>query len=141
MKDLIICFAKEDDVVNIASLINQWLRIEKQSKRVNIIHEALQNENHEILVAELNSKIVGVLHFTIFTDIMFGDYNSHILFLLVKEEHRRKGIGVKLLHKAIERAKEKGAVEIHVDTKSKEAEAFYKKEGFNDDGVMLERNL
>lgn len=127
MKNLKIRFAKDRDAFLLSSLINQWISIEKQSKRVKIILEALQNENHEVLVAEINGNIIGVLHFSLSPDIMFGDYTSHILILFVKNKHRRKGVGLTLLNKAIKRAKEKGAVEIHVDTKSKEAEEFYQK--------------
>ena len=52
------------------------------------------------------------------------------ILLLVGKDHRRKGIGLKLLEKAVERAKEQGAAEAHLDTVEKEAEQLLEAERF-----------
>jgi GNAT superfamily N-acetyltransferase len=141
MNDITIRPARGDDAINIESIIHQWTRIDKQHQRVESIREALQRDGQEIIVAELGGKIIGLLHLILYPDVMFGDWNSHIIFLLVDKDYRRKGIGSKILEKATERAKEQGSVEIHVDTIYPEAERFYRERGFKDDGVMLERAL
>ena len=92
-------------------------------------------------MAELGGKVVGVLHQIFYLDIILAGYNSHINLLLVDEEHRGKGIGSQLLNEAIRSAKERGVIEMHVDTIFKEAAEFYQKHGFKDDGVWLERTL
>jgi GNAT superfamily N-acetyltransferase len=141
MNNVTIRPARDDDAISIESMIYQCIRIDKEHQRVASIREALQRDGQEIIVAELGGKIIGVLHFILYPDVMLGDWNSHIIFLLVDEGSRGKGVGTKLLEKAAERAKEQGAVEIHVDTIYAEAERFYRERGFKDDGVMLERAL
>lgn len=135
MSDLTVRTAEDKDIAVIDSMIRRW--VGWRGERAGSIREALRREDHEVLVAELGVEIVGVLHLIMYPDIMFGDYGAHIVFLLVEKGHRGKGVGSKLMDKAIERAREKGAVEIHVDTIYPEAERFYRELGFKDDGVML----
>jgi GNAT superfamily N-acetyltransferase len=137
MNGVTVRLAEDDDAGNIESMICQWTRMSKPRERVERIHNALQEDDHRIIVAEREGKVVGVLHLVLYPDIMFGDEGSHILFLLVDKDYRRKGVASKLLEKAIEIAKEGGAAEIHVDTMSPEAEQLYRERGFKDDGVML----
>lgn len=136
MNKLVIRFAKEDDISQIAEMIYEWSRWQRE--RIDSIREAISDKNQEILIAEMNEKIVGVLQQLFFQDILLGGYNCHILFLLVDEKHRGKKVGSQLLDKAVENAKKRSALEMHVDTIYKEAVEFYRKRGFKDDGVMLE---
>jgi len=139
MNELFIRPAKEGDVKAIENMIYKWIRWRRE--RADTIMKALRDENHQILVAEFNDQVVGVLQQIFYLDILNGGYNSHINFLLVDEEHRGKGIGSQLLEKAVGNAKKKGILEIHVDTIYEEAAKFYKKHGFKDSGVMLELSL
>ncbi len=139
MNKIIIHSAKENEIPQIAEMIYQWSHWQRE--RINSIREAIDEKNQEVLVAELNGKIVGVLQQLFFQDILHGSYNCHILFLLVDKKHRGKKIGSKLLNRAVENARKRGAVEMHVDTIYKRAEKFYRKHGFKDDGVMLELSL
>jgi N-acetylglutamate synthase-like GNAT family acetyltransferase len=141
MNDISIRLARENDADEIESVIQRWWRIDRRPERVQIIRAVLQKDGHEIIVAELEGAIVGILHLVVHPDVMFADQYSHIVLLLVDRDHRRRGIGLKLLEKAMKRAKEQGAAEIHVDTAEKEAEQLFRKLGFEDDGVMLARPL
>lgn len=139
MNKLVIRFAEEREIMQIADLIFQWSNWQRE--RVDSIKLAINDKNQEVLVAEVNGKIIGVLQQLFFQDILLGGYNCHVLFLLVDEKYRGKKVGSQLLDKAIENAKKKGVLEMHVDTVYKEAEEFYRKRGFKDDGVMLELSL
>ena len=134
-------FARDDDAESIELVIHQWRGTDKRRERVEAIRGAMQKAGHDIILAESGGKIIGVLHLVIHPDVMFGGQYSHIAFLLVDEDHRRKGVASKLLEKAMEKAKQQGAAEIHVDTMEKEAEQLFRKRGFEDDGVMLARAL
>jgi N-acetylglutamate synthase-like GNAT family acetyltransferase len=140
MDCLIIRPAKGEDAKAIEDMIYRWMHW--QLDRVETIRRAIKDENHDIIVAEMDGKIVGVLHQIFHLDILHAGLNSHIILLLVDEEYRGRGVGAKLLKTAIEKAKEKGALEAHVDTiLYMEAADFYRKQGFKDDGVYLELNL
>jgi N-acetylglutamate synthase-like GNAT family acetyltransferase len=141
MNDITIRLARENDAEHVEAVIEQWWRTDRRLERVQTIRTALHKEGHEIMVAESEGGIVGVLHLVLHPDVMFAGQYSHIVFLLVDREHRRRGIGSRLVEKAMERAKQQGAAEIHVDTKEKEAEQLFRKQGFEDDGVMLAHAL
>ena len=141
MNNITIRLAREDDAESIEFVIQQWWRTDRRRERIQTIRSALQKDGHEIIIAELDAGIVGVLHLVVHPDVMFADQYSHIVLFLVDEDHRRKGVGSKLLERAMERAKQQGAAEIHVDTMEKEAEQLFRKMGFEDDGVMLARPL
>jgi ribosomal protein S18 acetylase RimI-like enzyme len=79
------------------------------------------------MLAELDDKIIGILHLVVHPDLMFADQYAHVVFLLVDTDHRRRGVASKLLEKAMERAKQEGAAEIRVDTKEQEAEQLFRK--------------
>jgi GNAT superfamily N-acetyltransferase len=134
MSKLSIRSAKKSDAVAIEKMIYKWIRWHRE--RSETIRKALHHKNHQILVAESDGKVIGVLHPIFHLDILHGGYNSHINLFLVDEEHRGRGVGSQLLDKAIRTAREKGAIEVHVDTIYEEAEEFYRKRGFRDDGVM-----
>jgi len=51
----------------------------------------LSKGGHEVLVAELNGGIIGVLHWIIYPDIIVGGYDAHILFLLIDEALKQAG--------------------------------------------------
>jgi ribosomal protein S18 acetylase RimI-like enzyme len=131
--------AVKGDFETIQDLIFEWLKWEIE--RTKAFFGVLSDENHVVLVAEVNGKVVGFLHLLFYTDILHGGINSHVLLVFVKEEYRRKHIGKKLLDEAVKQAIKRGAIEMHVDTTFEEAAKFYRQYGFKDDGVMLELQL
>ena len=139
MCKLMIRPAGEGDAIAIEDMIFRWTGWRRE--RAYTIRKVLHEASHQILVAELDGKVVGVLHQIFYLDIMLAGLNSHVNLLLVEEEHRRRGIGSQLLNEAIKSAKEEGCIEMHVDTIYNEAAEFYRKRGFKDDGVWLELAL
>ena len=60
----------------------------------------------------------------------------YIDILWVHENHRRKGIGSKLLHEAENEALRRGCHHVHLDTMSWQAPDFYKKFGYDVIGIL-----
>lgn len=141
MNDVPVRLARDSDAESIESLIQQWWRTDRRRERVQLVRAILQKDGHAIMVAELDGKIIGILHLVVHPDLMFADQYAHVVFLLVDTDHRRKGVASKLLQKAMERAKQEGAAEIHVDTMEQPAEQLFRKLGFDNDGIMLARPL
>ncbi|MEM3566595.1 MAG: GNAT family N-acetyltransferase [Candidatus Bathyarchaeia archaeon] len=141
---LVIDKAKEDDVSSIVMLIDGWISEMDWSwtaDRRGTIQKILKDENHEVLVAKVDERVIGVLHQHFYLDILHGSLMSHIDFILVEKEYRKKGVGSKLLKTAIENARKVGVMEIHVDTIFEQAAKFYRKHGFKEDGTYFELNL
>jgi GNAT superfamily N-acetyltransferase len=141
---LFVGVATEGDAESIVKLIDNWVSEMKWSwlaDRGYTIRKVLKDGNHEVLVAKIDRRVVGVLHQHFYLDILHGSSMSHIVFMLVDKEYRNKGVGSKLLHVAISNARKRGVMEMHVDTMFEEAAKFYRKRGFKDDGAYFELSL
>lgn len=94
-------------------------------------------------VAIENDKIVGFLSIVFYKTFLHKGGTTLINELIVAETHRNKGIGKKLIQKAIESAKSRGMDEIEVGTEipNIKAQNFYKKTGFNEEYVLLGREF
>jgi ribosomal protein S18 acetylase RimI-like enzyme len=60
----------------------------------------------------------------------------YVDILWVHENHRKKGVGSYLLHKAEEEALRRGCHHVHLDTMSWQAPDFYKKHGYSVIGIL-----
>lgn len=118
--------ATKKDAPIIDRIIVEWLnwRIPREES----IRRGIENE--EILVAEREGEMIGFIHYAMHEDIIDGGLNSFITCLYVALGFRNKGIGSKLLERAIKDALDKRAVGIETSTASPDAKRFYKKHHF-----------
>ncbi|MEF8874527.1 MAG: GNAT family N-acetyltransferase [Candidatus Thermoplasmatota archaeon] len=96
--------------------------------------EKLDREQDDILygIAKLedSDEVVGFSR-TVFVDLLRGDSIAQNVGLVVKEEHREKGIGGTLLVDSFHRAKERGYEKMYISTHSKNpAQRLYREVGF-----------
>jgi len=132
--------AKEEDIQVLEDLFldfSDW-----NLSRRKILHEAINDPTGELLVAESADQTIGFLHQVFFVDPLHAGLNSNITSLFVKEEFRRTGIASSLVQKAVESAKRREVIEIHVTTRENNQPAirFYEKLGFTKEGVLFEKN-
>lgn len=135
---LIIRQAEEKDTPALEDLFLQFS--EWPLQRGQTLRKIMKETTSELLVAESNREMVGLIHQIFFLDPFHAGINSYITSLFVKEPHRKEGIGSQLLKKAIENAKKKGVIEVHVDTEENNTNAieFYQKHGFKKVGIIFE---
>ena len=112
-------------------------------ERGEILRKVLKGANSELFVSEFNGEVVGFIHQIYVLDPFHGGLNSYIANLFVKEACRNMRVGSQLVKKALENAKKKGVIEVHVDTEEDNADAikFYEKHGFKKVGIMFEKSL
>ena len=132
--------AKEKDTAVLEDLFLQFS--EWPLQRGQTLRKIMRETTSELLVADSNQEIVGLIHQVFFLDPVHAGQNSYITSLFVKEPHRKKGIGSQLLKKAIGNAKKRGVIEVHVDTEENNTKAieFYQKHEFKKVGVIFENN-
>jgi len=137
---IIIRQADEKDIAVLKDLFLQFS--EWPLQRGQTLRRIVKETDSELLVAESNQEIVGFIHQVFFLDPVHAGLNSCITSLFVKQPHRKKGIGSQLLKKAVENAKKKGVIEVHVDTEENNVRAidFYQKHGFKKAGIIFESN-
>jgi len=114
-----------------------------REKRLEILRKALKNPNYELVVAEMDGETVGFIDQWIIHDFAHGAKLSYIQNLYITSKHRRTGIGNRLLEQIIRSAEKKGVLEIHVVTEfeNKAAINLYRKHGFMEESLQLEREF
>ncbi|MFD2915240.1 GNAT family N-acetyltransferase [Psychroserpens luteus] len=124
MTDYIIESCNKDNIKTIVDGINEY-NLSKVSALAKIwtrLEFVIKDENG----TEIGGVLAGI-----------GYWNGlEIKILWVKETHRKKGIGTKLLEYTENIAKEKGAYISMIDTFDFRAEDFYLKNGYNSIGEI-----
>lgn len=90
--------------------------------------------NSELIVAELNQNVIGVMQMSYSTHLTFqGSKRAEIAGVRIQKDQRNKGYGTKMFQWAIERAKALGCsrIELMTDKKRREARQFYEQLGFS----------
>ena len=113
-----------------------------------ILKEELTSQNTVYFVAKINDEIVGFAGVKIILD------EADLMNIVVKKEHRKKGIASSLLNKLFLIAKEKNlkSINLEVNAKNLSAISLYKKFNFieigkrknyyqNDDAILMKLDI
>jgi GNAT superfamily N-acetyltransferase len=105
--------------------------------------DLLNAAGSHLLVAEMDGKPMGFVHFAVRQSILHRAPSALIDELVVAEECRGKGVGRELVLAVLEKCKQLGCCEVEVSTEKTNAEAreFYEKCGFEERGVLFEVDL
>ena len=140
--------ALDDDIPSILELLYELGRPEPlDEKEITIfkskIREYFSDSAKMILVAEYDSKIVGLVSIIFLRRLNHAKYEMYIPELVVKKELRYSGIGKSLISKCIDIAKKKNCYRIRLESgnERKESHNFYKSLGFNQSGLSFNFNL
>ena len=106
--------------------------------------EIEKDSNHELIVAEMDGKVVGTLHLMFLRSISYqGGLRVQVESVRVDEEFRGQGIGSEMMKWLIERAKERDAhlVQLTSHRSREDAHRFYERLGFNKSHVGMKLSL
>jgi GNAT superfamily N-acetyltransferase len=111
-------------------------------------HEAFEkidrDANHQLVVAELDGRVIGTLHLMFLPSISFqGGLRAQVEAVRVDKECRNRGIGQEMMKWAIERARERGAHILQLTThlSRKDAHRFYERLGFKGSHLGMKLDL
>jgi ribosomal protein S18 acetylase RimI-like enzyme len=149
MSDIAIRPAREADLASIGPLIRELVE-SMDSAPDTRFQTAIENcralmrdpRNHT-LVATSGDSVIGFINFTTRRTIVHTRPSGLIDELVVAARFRDKGIGKHLVSAALQKCRELGCDEIEVSTEKTNVRArgFYKKCGFDEDAVLLEKHL
>jgi ribosomal protein S18 acetylase RimI-like enzyme len=137
--------ATEQDVPEIVNLIRELAASLNEESPVTegYVKEYLQNPMCFILVAEIDNKVVGLISYSLKPNLYHASNSCLIEELVVDNAYRNKGIASKLIEKLFVELESIQCAEVSVSTeKTNEAAiAFYKKHGFLDEFLFLEKHF
>lgn len=137
--------ANQDDFPDIFSLIQELAMFEKAPEKVtNSVDQMLEEKNYiQCFIAETEKKeIIGIAQY-FFAYFTWSGKSLYLGDLYVKESYRRNKVGLKLLNKIFEVAKEENCKRItwQVLNWNSSAIEFYKKIGVEIDEEWFNCNL
>lgn len=118
--------ATEKDIPVIAASITKWLDWDVPRERS--IEQAIKND--ELLVAELEGRVEGFIHYVLHEDIIDGGPNAFITCFYVAPEERNKRVGSMLLTEALRDSLKRGVVGVETSTANPDARRFYERHHF-----------
>jgi GNAT superfamily N-acetyltransferase len=119
-------FAVDAPAVN--NLLSEWFDWMPAAGRLDSIKRAIRNR--ELLVAKDRDRIIGFLHSVTHEDVIDGGLNTFITAFYVSPRYRKKGIGSRLLERAISDSLKKGVVGVETSTIHRLAKKLYKRHHF-----------
>lgn len=107
--------------------------------------EQIENDpNHELIVAELDGKVVGTLHLMFLPSISYqGGLRAQVESVRVDGKVRGRGIGSGMMKWAVEKAQARGAhlVQLTTHRSRQDAHRFYERLGFTKSHVGMKLSL
>lgn len=131
MSELIIRNILPEDYEDVSGLIKELgYSYAKEEVKARIEHISI-NTRDIILVAEIEGKVIGLIHASPY-ELLFSDSLLNLLGFVVKQEYRGTGVGHKLITKLEAVAKDLGYTGIRLTSGSERAEAheFYIRHGY-----------
>lgn len=109
----------------------------------NKIKDYFSDPQKEIMVAEIDSRIIGVVSVIFLRRLNRARLEMYIPELVVSKEFRYQGIGKKLMQNCIELAKKKKCYRIRLESgnQRKESHKFYKGIGFEQSSLSFAKNI
>jgi GNAT superfamily N-acetyltransferase len=135
--------AKIEDQAEVFDLLRQLMTSAtlesaiNQPSAIEAFRQVIEEGKGTILVAEEDSKMLGLLTLSYPVAIRCGGIYSCIEEFIVTEQARGKGVGGKLLEAAISKATEKGSYELQVNRPSELGYPVYLRHGWKDLGKHL----
>jgi len=113
------------------NLVEELIIDEKQEK---IIKKRIKSRKEIFLVAEIDSKVVGLIDGFIIDDIFFKEKIAYLDHICVDRNHRNKEIGTELIKEFQKISQKKGAkyVKLNAFKKNINAIKLYEKFGFKE---------
>ncbi|MEX0657364.1 MAG: GNAT family N-acetyltransferase [Nitrosopumilaceae archaeon] len=147
MEDVVIRSASKKDIPIILDLLYELGRPKPRNDSLDtfekLITKYMSDSDKEILVAENQSDVVGMVSIVYLPRLNQEFFEMYIPELIVAKNHQNRGIGKKLIEACIKRAKDKKCHRIRLESgnQRKESHIFYKNLRFEQSSLSFTKNL
>ncbi len=143
MSDVIIREAVLADAKVIVELVRELAATMSEASPIKegTVEQYLAHATGSILLAEEQGMVIGLLSYSFRPDLYHGADTCLIEELIINKDRRGRGAGGLLIDTLVERLSVTDCAEVSVSTMSAEAIRFYKRHGFTDEAVLLEKHL
>ena len=116
---------------------------EEESRYENRIKQYLSDADKQILVAQINFEIIGLVSMIFLPRLNQTQLELYIPELIVRDEYRNRGVGHKLINSCIEIGKKKKCHRIRLESGNvrKESHVFYKNLGFVQNALSFTKEI
>lgn len=137
MMGLTLRAATPDDYPAVNGLATELVSLE--ADRQAVFAAALAHPDRAFLVAEVGGEVVGFADLLIYPEVTEGAMAAELMGLVVRADHRRRGIGRALLDEACRIAATRGVAEFHICTEQDNqiAQRLYASAGAKVVGVQM----
>ncbi len=147
--EIVVERARESDLASIGSLLVELMEAMTDTegfdlnKSVENCRSFIREPSQHVLVARKADAVLGFINFSTRKTVMHPAPSGLIDELVVGRKYLRAGIGKLLMSAAVDKCRELGCCEVEVSTEKSNSRArrFYKSLGFDEDAVLLERQL
>lgn len=146
--DISIRASNNEDITSILELLCELERpkpINENEVKIfkNKIKDYSDDSQKDILVAESNSKILGLVSVIFLRRLNRAKLEMYIPEFVVSKELRYRGVGKKLMQYCIDLAKKKGCYRIRLESgnQRKESHKFYHSIGFEQSALTFTKTL
>jgi len=137
--------AGASDAVAVAGLIREMAATFGESSPVEPawVEAFLARDDAGAFVAEDDGAVVGAVTWFLFPGLYHAAHCATVDEAIVTREHRGRGIGTALLHRTMAHLEGLGVAEIGISTglENEGAQRLYRRLGFTDASLLLERHL
>ena len=135
---VIIRRLRPDEIEQAEPLYQEYMKLDVPRERT--IRQSIERDDSEVLVGEVQGRVVGLIHQVFYIDPLHAGVCSNILFLCVREPFRRQRVGSLLVEGALNSAARRGVLEVHVSTRVDNFPAIklYEKLQFEHAGPLFE---
>lgn len=133
-EEIKIVESKESDFEDIVTLFHQlWPdKVINRVKLVKVFRKSLASKNDKCLSVKLDDKTIGFCAIVFTNNFWQEGPIAQISTMIIDEAYRNKGIGIKLLKRAIAIAQKRKCKKVELESSfhRKSAHAFYENSGF-----------
>ena len=148
MEDVVIRSASKKDIPVILDLLYELGRPKpKKDSQLDTFEKLItkysSESDKEILVAENQASVVGMVSITYLSRLNQEFFEMYIPELIVTQNYKNQGIGKKLIESCVKLAKDKKCHRIRLESgnQRKESHIFYKSLGFEQSRLSFTKNL